>query len=339
MDGPSTAEGTNAEASLLAVRDLRSEFHTTRGTVHAVNGVSFDVDRGELVGIVGESGCGKSATIRSIIGLLRPPGRVVGGSADFLGRDLVAMSARRRRQLLGARIGFVPQNPFGSLNPVMTIERQFLRVIREHSDLSKADARDRARTMLDRAGIADPERVLGGYAHQLSGGMAQRTVLAIAMSLEPDLVIADEPTTGLDVTVQRQILDLTIELVQRDERAMLLVTHDLGVVAHYCQRVVVMYAGKVVEVGPTAAVFAQPAHPYTELLLQAVPRPGEPLRIARGQIPDLVDYPEGCPFYDRCEYRDDPRCQTQAPPLREVGPDHQAAVYYDISARQPVGTA
>ena len=315
---------------LLDVQDLRAEFATKRGIVHAVNGVNFTVDRGELVGIVGESGCGKSATIRSIIGLLRPPGKVVGGTASFLGEDLVAMSKRRRRQTLGARIGFVPQNPFGSLNPVMKIERQFLRVIREHADLSKTAARDRAAEMLDRAGIADPERVLGGYAHQLSGGMAQRTVLAIAMSLEPDLVIADEPTTGLDVTVQRQILDLTVDLVTRDGRAMMLVTHDLGVVAHYCARVIVMYAGKVVEVGPTAKVFAQPAHPYTELLLNAVPRPGQPLTVARGQIPDLVEYPQGCPFYDRCDYRHDPRCETQAPPLREISAGHQAATFYDI---------
>lgn len=331
MSTPSTSE------PLLDVSGLRSEFATARGTVHAVNGVDLSVGRGELVGIVGESGCGKSATIRSIIGLLRPPGRVVAGTAMFDGKDLLAMPDRRRRRLLGDRIGFVPQNPFGSLNPVMRIDRQFLRVIREHTSMSRAEARDLAGAMLDRAGIADPRRVLGGYAHQLSGGMAQRTVLAIAMSLDPDLVIADEPTTGLDVTVQRQILDLTVELLERDDRAMLLVTHDLGVVAQYCSRVVVMYAGKVVEHGPTAEVFGRPRHPYTELLLRAVPRPGQPLVTARGRIPDLVDYPQGCPFYERCDHRDDPRCETEEPPLREVAPGHHAATFYDIESSPTVG--
>lgn len=315
---------------LLDVEDLRSVFHTPRGTVHAVNGVSFTVHRGELLGIVGESGCGKSATIRSLIGLLRPPGEVVGGRAMFLGDDLLSMAPRRRRRLLGTRLGFVPQNPFGSLNPVMSIERQFRRVITEHTKASRAQARDLAGEMLSRAGIADPSRVLNGYAHQLSGGMAQRTVLAIAMCLDPDLVIADEPTTGLDVTVQRQILDLTMELLEAERRAMLLVTHDLGVVAQYCTRVIVMYAGKVVEHGAVAEVFSRPAHPYTELLLEAVPRPGQPLVVAKGRIPDLIDYPRGCPFYDRCSYQHDPRCETEAPPLREISPGHHAASFYDL---------
>jgi peptide/nickel transport system ATP-binding protein len=323
-------------AALLEVEDLRAEFRTSRGVVHAVNGVGLTVHRGELVGIVGESGCGKSATIRSIIGLLRPPGVVVGGTARFAGQDLLGMPKRQRRRILGAGIGFVPQNPFGSLNPVMRIDRQFTRVIREHTRSSRDEARELATEMLTRVGIADPQRVLGGYAHQLSGGMAQRTVLAIAMCLDPDLVIADEPTTGLDVTVQRQILDLTVSILQRDDRAMLLVTHDLGIVAHYCQRVVVMYAGKVVEHGPTREVFTAPAHPYTELLLKAVPRQGQPLAIAKGRIPDLIDYPTGCPFYDRCGHRDDPRCEHESPPLRDIGPDHQAAVFYDIRAKRAV---
>ena len=328
----------SAPTPLLEVEGLQAEFKTPRGVVHAVNGVGLTVNRGELVGIVGESGCGKSATIRSIIGLLRPPGLVTGGTARFAGQDLLAMTKSRRRRLLGAKVGFVPQNPFGSLNPVMRIDRQFIRVIREHTDHSRDAARKLAAEMLNRTGIADPQRVLDGYAHQLSGGMAQRTVLAIAMCLDPDLVIADEPTTGLDVTVQRQILDLTVDMLQRDNRAMLLVTHDLGIVAHYCQRVVVMYAGKVVEHGPTREVFTRPAHPYTELLLKAVPRPGQPLAIAKGRIPDLVDYPKGCPFYERCPHRDDPRCEHEDPPLRDIGPDHQAAVFYDIRAKRGAKT-
>lgn len=326
---------TGSRPPLLEVTDLRSVFHTERGTVNAVNGVSFTIDRGELVGIVGESGCGKSATIRSLIGLLRPPGEVVGGRAQFLGDDLLAMPGRRRRRLLGTRIGFVPQNPFGSLNPVMRIERQFRRVIQEHTKASASEARQLATRNLERAGIADPERILNGHAHQLSGGMAQRTVLAIAMGLDPDLVIADEPTTGLDVTVQRQILDLTIELVQQERRAMLLVTHDLGVVAHYCRRVIVMYAGKVVEQGPTDTVFSNPGHPYTDMLLRAVPRRGQKLVPAKGQIPDLIDYPRGCPFYERCTHRHDPRCETEEPPLRPVGDDHLVASFYDLLRTDP----
>lgn len=317
---------------LLQVDDLRTVFHSSRGTVRAVNGVGFSLKRGELVGIVGESGCGKTATIRSIIGLLRPPGEVVGGSAFFEGDDLIAMQARQRRKLLGDRIGFVPQNPFSSMNPVMRIDRQFHRVIREHRDTTRADSLESARQMLQRAGIADPDRVLHGYPHQLSGGMAQRTVLSIAMCLSPDLIIADEPTTGLDVTVQRQILDLTLRLLEDENRAMLLVTHDLGVVAQYCSRVIVMYAGKVVESGPTTTVFANPTHPYTEMLLGAVPRRGKPLTEIRGRLPDLIDYPPGCPFYDRCPYQSDPRCQTEEPPLRPVGENHLAATFYGIDA-------
>jgi oligopeptide/dipeptide ABC transporter ATP-binding protein len=322
-----TLDQVSRGAPLLDVRDLHAEFRTSRGVVHAVNGVNFTVNRGELVGIVGESGCGKSATIRSMIGLLRPPGVVSGGQVLFKGKDLLA-SKRERRKLLAAQIGFVPQNPFGALNPVMRIDRQFVRVIREHTDLNKKQAVELAATRLERAGIADPQRVLRGYAHQLSGGMAQRTVIAIAMSLDPDLVIGDEPTTGLDVTVQRQILDDTVEQLERDQRAMLLVTHDLGIVAHYCTRVIVMYAGKVIEQGPTELVFTNPAHPYTELLLAAAPRRDQPLKLSQGQLPDLINYPTNCPFYERCEYRDDPRCESEVPEMREVQPGHFAATFH-----------
>lgn len=322
---------------LLDVKGLRAVFRTSRGIVQAVNGVDFSINRGELVGIVGESGCGKSATIRSLVGLLRPPGEVTGGSAHFLGADLLTMPKRRRRRLLGTRIGFVPQNPFGSLNPVMRIDRQFHRVITAHAEASRRETRDTAERMLTRAGVPDPTRVLDGYAHQLSGGMAQRTVLSIAMCLDPDLVIADEPTTGLDVTVQRQILDTTQNLVRENRRSMLLVTHDLGVVAHYCDRVIVMYAGKVVEHGPVNDVFLHPAHPYTDMLLKAVPREGRELSVIRGRIPDLIDYPRGCPFYERCDHRGDARCETEAPPLRQVRPGHHAATFYALPTRATMG--
>jgi oligopeptide/dipeptide ABC transporter ATP-binding protein len=315
---------------LLHVRDLRTEFATKRGIVHAVNGVDLDVHPGEIVGIVGESGCGKSATIRSIVGLVRPPGRVAAGAVELDGLDLRGLHERQLRRLLGSRIGFVPQNPFGALNPVLRIERQFRNVVRAHRRSSRADAHELGLTMLRHVGIADPVRVLSGYAHELSGGMAQRTVIAMAMAMDPQLIIADEPTTGLDVTVQRAILDLIVELVAGGHRSMLLVTHDLGVVAHYCDRVVVMYAGKVVEVGDTKTVFSSPGHPYTKMLLEAIPRPGHELRTIKGTLPDLVDYPPGCPFWARCEHRDDPRCETEMPPLRELEPGHAVASFYDV---------
>jgi len=321
---------------LLEVEDLRTEFFTSRGIVKAVNGVSFSVSRGELVGIVGETACGKSATIRSIIGLVRPPGRVVSGSARFESVELIQMPRRKLRAIRGSSIGFVPQNPFGALNPILSIERQFRNVIRAHESISRPEVRTRALQMLTDVGIPDPERVLRGHAHELSGGMAQRTVIALSMILGPKLVIADEPTTGLDVTVQRQILDLIRDLLEREHSAMLLVTHDLGVVAQYCQRVIVMYAGKVVETGPVKKVFKTPAHSYTKALLGAIPRPGADLVTISGTVPDPINYPAGCPFYARCPNRSDPRCETESPPLTEVSEGHFAASFYHVTRDQSI---
>jgi oligopeptide/dipeptide ABC transporter ATP-binding protein len=302
---------------LLEVRGLTTEFRTREGTVHAVNGVDFSVAPSRIVGVVGESGCGKSVTVRSLLGLVRPPGRVTRGEARFEGQDLLAMSGRERRRMRGSRIGFVAQNPFGALNPVLRIRRQFANVIGAHRDVGRDEARRMAHEMLDAVGIPDPAGVLDGHAHQLSGGMAQRVVLAMALVLDPRLVIADEPTTALDVTIQRQILDLLSEQVRDRDRAMLIVTHDLGVVAQYCEDVVVMYAGKVVETGPVEAVFAAPAHPYTSALLAAVPRRGEPLHGLGGRLPDLIDYPRGCPYRERCPLAFEP-CAEQHPPLEPV---------------------
>ena len=320
-----------AAKALLVVDDLRTEFFTSRGVVKAVNGVSLSVAEGELVGIVGETGCGKSATIRSIIGLVRPPGKVVGGSARFEGTELIRMPPRKLRAVRGSRIGFVPQNPFGALNPILSIERQFRNIIRAHESATRPEVQARALQMLDDVGIPDPERVLRGHAHELSGGMAQRTVIALSMILGPKLVIADEPTTGLDVTVQRQILDLIRDLLEREHSAMLLVTHDLGVVAQYCHRVTVMYAGKVVETGPVQKVFKTPAHSYTKALLGAIPRPGKDLVTISGTVPDPINYPAGCPFYARCPNRGDPRCETESPPLTEVSEGHWAASFYELA--------
>lgn len=303
---------TEERSTILSVEGLRTVFSTPGGTAHVVNGVDLTVGAGEVVGIVGESGCGKSVTIRSILGLVRPPGEVAGGSAVFDGHELIGMRQSSLRRLRGKEIGFIAQNPFSALNPVLRIRRQFKNVLTTHERVSSADVRRRSRQALADVGIAGPDRVLDGYAHQLSGGMAQRVVIAMAMLLDPKLVIADEPTTGLDLTVQRQILDLIRSLVSMRDRSMLLVTHDLGVVAQYCDRVVVMYAGKVVEQGRVRDVLAAPAHPYTKALLQAVPRQGHPLVHLSGRLPDLVDYPRGCPFTTRCGMAHEP-CAHTAP--------------------------
>lgn len=291
------------ESPVLAVRDLRTEFDTPRGVLHAVNGVSFTINEGELVGLVGESGCGKSVTARSIMNLVQPPGRIVGGEIEFGGRDLRSLSKKAYRKVRGTEISFIPQNPFGALNPVMKIGTQMENVIRAHRRVSAAEAFEISREILKGVGIAGPERVLRGYVHELSGGMAQRVVIATSLLLNPRLVIADEPTTGLDVTLQRQLLDLIMAQLQADRsRSMIFVTHDLGIVAQYCKRVIVMYAGKVVETGDVASVFRRPAHPYTEALLGAIPRPGHELVSLRGTVPNLIDYPTGCPFANRCGY-------------------------------------
>jgi oligopeptide/dipeptide ABC transporter ATP-binding protein len=303
--GPDGADG-----HLLEVSGLTTRFDTPDGLVHAVNGVNFHVDRGEIVGVVGESGCGKSVTIRSILGLVRPPGRVVNGTARFNGVDLLSLSGRDLRRLRGKEIGFIAQNPFSALNPVMRIRRQFGQIMAAHGTRSDGEVRERARAALTNVGIAGPDRVLDGYAHQLSGGMAQRVVIAMAMLLNPTFVIADEPTTGLDLTVQRQILDLIRGLVREHRRSMLLVTHDLGVVAQYCDRVVVMYAGRVVEHGTVREVMGDPRHPYTQALIRAIPRPGQPLVHLTGRLPDLVNYPAGCPFRARCVHAFDPCSQV-----------------------------
>jgi ABC-type dipeptide/oligopeptide/nickel transport system ATPase component len=256
---------------MLRVQGLTSQFRGRAGVVRAIDDVSFEVPAGEAVGIVGETGSGKSVTIRSILGLLPSYGRVVAGSAEFEGEDLIKLSRTRLREIRGARIGFVAQNPFGALNPVLSIEKQFRNVMRAHRRMSRAELHDLAIERLAAVQVRGPERVLRGYAHELSGGMAQRVVIALAMLHDPPLVIADEPTTALDVTVQRQILDLIDSQVKQGGRSLLLVTHDLGVVAQYCHRVVVMKSGRVVEPGLVADVFTNPTHEYTKQLLDAVP--------------------------------------------------------------------
>jgi peptide/nickel transport system ATP-binding protein len=299
--------------------------------VLAVDGASFRLNEGETLGIVGETGCGKSTLARSILGLVRPPGEVDAQCIRYRNRELSGISRREWRQLRGSEIGFIPQNPFGALSPVMRISDQFHHVLKAHGNLSRQARWQEAATMLDRVGIHEPERVLRGYVHELSGGMAQRTVISMALILSPRLIVADEPTTGLDVSVQKQILELVVDLKQNTGSSMILVSHDLGVVAQYCDKVAVMYAGRIIEIGTVFDVLKRSAHPYTIALLAAVPKPGSELQSLSGTVPDLREPLLGCAFYERCPYRMDPRCENERPEMRLVGDSHWVATFCDVS--------
>lgn len=316
---------------LLSVQDLSVRIPTSAGVVHPVNDVSFTVDRGEIVGIIGETGSGKSTIARALIGLLSKPGYVEHGRAELSldGRtvDLLNRDRRHLRAIRGRTVGFVPQSTGGALNPVLTLERQFQAVLCAHRKMSAQQCRQRAVEVLNLVGIRQSENVLAGYAHQLSGGMAQRVVMAMVLALEPALVVADEPTTGLDVTVQKQLLDELQAMTVEHGRSLLLVTHDMGVVAQYCHRVVVLYGGFVLESGPVDRVLAAPSHPYTELLLGSIPRAGSELSVLTGSVGDLLTLPAGCPFWSRCPAGCDPRCETTRPPLRDLGGGHRSATF------------
>jgi len=310
---------------LLELDDLRTYFYTDTGVARAVDGVSFRVDAGETVGVVGESGCGKSVTALSILRLVRPPGRIERGSAiRFEGKDLMALDERAMQQVRGNRIAMVFQEPMTALNPVFTIGDQIAEVARIHAGMSRRDAWAKAVEMLTLVGMPAAEQRAGEYPHQLSGGMRQRVVIAMALVMNPALVIADEPTTALDVTIQAQILELLADLTRRLGTSVLLITHDLGVVAENCQRVIVMYAGEVVEESTTATLFADAHHPYTEGLLGAMPRVGsdaERLATIPGTVPPPTAWPPGCRFHDRCPYAWD-RCAREHPPLYQLGGGH-----------------
>ena len=314
--------------SLLQVRDLRTSFFTSDGEVRAVDGVTFDIEDGETVGLVGESGCGKSVTALSIMRLLaKGTGRLIGGEIIYRGRDLATLSDEEMRRIRGNEISMIFQEPMTSLNPVFTIGEQIAEAVRLHQRVDKREARDRAVEMLRLVKIADPEKRLRDYPHQLSGGMRQRVMIAMALSCNPTLLMADEPTTALDVTIQAQILELIAELQAKLGMAVLLITHDLGVVAERANHVAVMYAGKIVERARPDVIFSRPMHPYTIGLMNSVPGVGG--RKARldaipGIVPSPLHWPSGCRFRDRCG-RADAACAETQPDLREVEPGHWVA--------------
>ncbi len=315
-------------APILQVRNLRTVFGSERGEIVAVDDVSFDVGRGEVLGIVGESGSGKSVTALSIMGLLpQPPGRVAGGAIMFEGEDLLKLGPRARRAVRGGAIGMIFQEPMTSLNPVFTVGDQIVETIRAHERMGPRAARARAIDMLGRVGIAAPDRRMDDYPHQLSGGMRQRVMIAMALSCSPRLLLADEPTTALDVTIQAQILDLLRDLQRELGMAVVIITHNMGVIAEFAERVLVMYAGRIAEEGPVEQIFDAPRHPYTVGLLASTPdiaQESARLRTIPGGLPNLAAPPPGCRFAPRCE-RAIEACTAGRPPLVAVGPAHQAA--------------
>lgn len=316
---------------LLEVEDLKVNFTTYGGEVQAVRGVSFFVDKGETVAIVGESGCGKSVTAQAIMGLIpSPPGRVAGGKVVFAGREINQLSKKGLLAIRGSQIGMVFQDPMTALNPTMKVGAQIVEGFVRSQNVSREKARERAIEMLRLVGIPDPEQRIDQYPHQFSGGMRQRVVIAIALACQPQLVIADEPTTALDVTIQAQILDLLGRLQKEQELSVVIITHDLGVVAEIAHRMVVMYAGIVVETGTVQDVFASPRHPYTWGLMRSLPRldEGEKQRLVpiEGTPPDLFDPPKGCPFAARCEFAME-ICEQQVPAEAQFGSGHKAACW------------
>jgi oligopeptide/dipeptide ABC transporter ATP-binding protein len=320
-----------AGAALLEVRKLRTSFFTQDGVVHAVDNVSFNVAKGEAVALVGESGCGKSVTAMSIMRLVAPPGRITGGEVRFKGRDLVTLSEKEMRGVRGDDVAMVFQEPMTSLNPVFRIGEQVSEAIRIHQKVSKKDARKRAGEMLELVSIPDPIKRLDDYPHQLSGGMRQRVMIAMALSCDPELLIADEPTTALDVTIQAQIMELLASLQKRLGLAILLITHDLGVVAEFCERVIVMYTGRIVEEAPVRDLFANPAHPYTRGLLKSLPSiagdgSAKRLPTISGMVPPIDALPPGCKFNPRCPDVM-PICLGKEPARMIVGERHDARCY------------
>jgi oligopeptide/dipeptide ABC transporter ATP-binding protein len=324
---------------LLEVKNLQTHFQTRAGVVRAVDGVSFQLERGELLGLVGESGCGKSVTALSIMRLVAPPGRVVGGEVLFDGEDLLKLSESKMRAIRGDDVAMIFQDPMTSLNPVFKVGEQIAEALRLHRGMNRRQAREAAVAAMREVSIPDPERRADDYPHQLSGGMRQRVMIAMALACDPKLLIADEPTTALDVTIQAQILELLNELRRTRELAVLLITHDLGVVAEVADRVAVMYTGRIVEQSPVEELFARPKHPYTEGLLRSVPKlttaevgKVERLQSIEGVVPKLTQLPTGCHFAPRCPHRM-PRCSEEPLPLYPLeGNVEVRCVLYDLAS-------
>ncbi|MFQ5438698.1 MAG: ABC transporter ATP-binding protein [Paracoccaceae bacterium] len=320
-------------APILDVSDLKTVFQTRSGEVHAVNSVNFDLAPGELLGVVGESGSGKSVTMMSLIGLLpMPPAEIRSGRVLFEGHDILNMSAEELRSIRGRRIGFVFQDPMTSLNPVFSVGFQLMEPLRKHMGMSRREARVRAAELLDLVGIPDASARLSDFPHQFSGGMRQRVMIAIALACDPKVLIADEPTTALDVTIQAQILELVRMLQQKLEMAIIWITHDLGVIAGIADRVMVMYGGQVVEQAPVKELFANPLHPYTRALLETLPnvtgKRAKRLRTIEGQPPALAEHPASCPFRERCSHAMDV-CARENPPVMPLRAGHHVACFWD----------
>ena len=320
--------------TLLEVKNLETRFFTQDGIVHAVNGISYELEKGETLAIVGESGSGKSVSVLSILRLIpHPPGRITGGEVWFEGKDLLKMSDSEIRHIRGNKIAMIFQDPMTSLNPVLTIGFQVMEALQIHMGMDKQQAMERTIELLQMVGIPDAEKRLKDYPHQFSGGMRQRVMIAMGLACNPQILIADEPTTALDVTIQAQIVDLVKKLQKEIGMSVIWITHDLGVVAGIADKVIVMYAGSIVEEAPVKELYGNPRHPYTLGLLKSIPRMDRPrkekLTPIKGLPPNLIDMPPGCPFAPRCEYRVE-RCLHEKPELREVGPNHRTACWIDI---------
>ncbi len=329
---------------LLEIKNLNTYFFTENGVVHAVDGLNLEVYPGEVLGLVGESGCGKSVTSLSVMRLVMPPGKIVSGEILFEGRDLLQIPEREMMKIRGDRISMIFQQPQSSLNPVFKLGDQVAEVFRIHQNLSRAEAWEKAVELLGMVGIPDPEQRAHAYPHEISGGMAQRVMIAMALALRPALLIADEPTTALDVTIQAQILDLMRQLQEQMGTAVILITHDLGVIAEAAERVAVMYAGQIVEQTDVQSLFDEPLHPYTDGLLASIPVLGqvkERLNVIPGSVPNLIDMPPGCRFAPRCQARVDKNlaiCTERAPDLLEVRPGHKVRCWlYQEAADQKTG--
>lgn len=325
--------------ALLEIKNLKTRFFTQDGVVHAVNGISLHLNEGETLGLVGESGCGKSVSMLSVLRLIpQPPGKIVGGEVWFEGKDLLKVNEDEIRKIRGNKIAMIFQDPMTSLNPVLTIGQQLGEPLMLHMGMSKKEAREESIRLLKMVGIPEAEKRLDDYPHQFSGGMRQRVMIAMALACNPKILIADEPTTALDVTIQAQIIDLVKRLRDEIGMAIIWITHDLGIIAGLAQRVNVMYAGFIIETAPVKKLYGDPRHPYTIGLLRSVPRVDAPVKVKltpiEGLPPDLISLPPGCPFAPRCEYVID-RCLEENPSLEPVDIDHSVACWVDVKTRKP----